>query len=291
MGSYLEPEEDGLPVRDSGEWVIEKLDYLERYISVFSSSMHKRQWRGIHYIDLFAGPGKCRARDTKTIHLGSPLLALRAPHPFTRYFFVDMDAPSVSALQTRCSTSPLQDRVACHLGDSNKVVHEIVRQIREIDEPYIAGKWHSLNLAFLDPEGLELQWATVESLSRVKYIDLIIHYPQMGLTREMPNAMARGEPTAVDEFFGDRGWGIIYGEPHKRGLQRRLLDYYEGKLHKLGYVEIRTYEPLMRNVKRKAPLYRLLFASRNPLGAEFWEKVTSRDVYGQRRLLEPPSRY
>lgn len=44
-------------------------------------------------------------------------------------------------------------------------------------------------------------------------------------------------------------------------------------------------EPLMRNAQRNAPLYRLIFASKNPLGNEFWHKVTRRNVYGQRSLF------
>ena len=37
---------------------------------------------------------------------------------------------------------------------------------------------------------------------------------------------------------------------------------------------------------RKAPLCRLLFASKHALGTQFRQEVTQRDVYGQRRLFE-----
>ena len=40
MQDYLEPVEDGLPMRKSGPWAKEKLDYLERYTNVFVTSMH-----------------------------------------------------------------------------------------------------------------------------------------------------------------------------------------------------------------------------------------------------------
>ncbi len=46
-----------------------------------------------------------------------------------------------------------------------------------------------------------------------------------------------------------------------------------------------TKEPLIRNIVRQAPLYRLLFASKHPLGQEFWENIVQRNVYGQRRLF------
>ena len=292
MSSYLEPLDDGLTMRRSGRWVAEKLHYLRRYIDVFTTSMHAKNWRAMHYIDLFAGPGKCSMRGTHAIHVGSPLLALQAPHPFTRYFFVDLDSANIVALEQRCSTSPLQGRIQFLTGDSNALVEQIVERIAAIDRPSVPGKWRSLNLAFLDPTGLDLQWATVEALASLSRMDLIIHYPQGGLNRQMAKVFAREETTAVDRFFGGREWRKIYSRGQgKVGLHRKLLDHYKGKLHKLGYAAVKGgdevgYEPLVRNVKKKAPLYRLIFASKHSLGNEFWEKVTRRDVYGQARFLE-----
>jgi three-Cys-motif partner protein len=286
---YLEAQDDGLPVCKYGRQTAEKLDYLRRYLDIFTRSMHD-SWPVMHYIDLFAGSGKCRISTAGTIVLGSPLLALTAAQPFSGYFFVDLDRQNVAALEKRCKASDLRDRVQCHVGDANRTVHKVVAEI--------AGKHRSsLNLAFLDPEGLELHWTTVEALAKVGRMDLIIHYSQMGLNREMPNALTRDEPTAVDRFFGDEEWRHIYVQHrHKRSLQRELLDYYKGKLSKLGYVEVKGqeelgYEPLMRSAAKRAPLYRLLFASKHPLGAKFWGEVTRRDMYGQRRLLEPPTSY
>ena len=43
--------------------------------------------------------------------------------------------------------------------------------------------------------------------------------------------------------------------------------------------------PLMRNAKHRAPLYRLLFASKHPLGHDFWGAITRRDVHGQQLLF------
>ena len=89
-------------MRESGEWVAEKLDYLERYINIFQTSMHQKQWHATHYIDLFAGPGKCVVPETGSIYLGSPLLSLTTSYPCTSYFFLEMDPENVAALQQRC---------------------------------------------------------------------------------------------------------------------------------------------------------------------------------------------
>jgi len=288
--SYLEPEDDGLVMRPSGSWACEKLDYLERYMHVFITSMHGKPWRGIHYIDLFAGPGKCCSKAGR-IYLGSPLIALNTPYPFTCYFFADLDADNIAALKQRCSASSQRDHAHYLVGDSNIIVDKIVEHISVLDREFIRGQWPSLNLAFLDPAGLDLRWGTVEALARLNRMDLIIHYPQMGLTRYMPLAFNSEEPNRIDLFFGDREWRRIYEKWRgKRALHSQLIDHYRARLQGLGYREVLRgdetgYEPLMRSTKRKAPLYRLLFASKHPLGHDFWRKVTRRDVYGQARLL------
>jgi three-Cys-motif partner protein len=282
---YLLPVEDGLLTRESGRWAEEKLDYLKRYIDVFATSMRKK-WRKRNYIDLFAGPGKCKCRETNKVLLGSPILAITANYPFTNYIFVDSNKENTDALNKRIQASNqiLNSRI---LNDNaNEVINNIV-------DNYISDD--SLNLAFLDPEGLELCWRTVEKLSR-KRVDMIIHYPQMGITRYMPNAVTSKENTSIDYFFGDRKWRDIYRKYKSNEqifIHRKLMDYYMKKLRQLGYqdtqfdkdlgIQIFT-EPSMKNV-RNAPLYRLIFASKNKLGKKFWGEITKRDVHGQKRLF------
>lgn len=76
-------------MRPSGRWAIEKLDYVARYINVFETSM-RNKWSVRYYVDLMAGPGKNRLKETGQIILGSPLLALTTTYPFTDYFFADL---------------------------------------------------------------------------------------------------------------------------------------------------------------------------------------------------------
>jgi three-Cys-motif partner protein len=284
---YLRCEEDGLLLRKSGAWAAAKLDYLCRYLNIFTTSMRGKPWKGLHFIDLFSGPGKCQIRNTGQVILGSPLLATTLTYPFSRYFFVDSDSIAIDTLKTRCSQAGIESSIFYQTGDSNQVVKSIVRQIKAIDQQYIKGKWSSLNLAFLDPEGFELEWNTVATLAEVHRMDLIIYYPQMGLSREIPKNYQNPEFTKIDTYFGGMEWRNIYmkyqvGQIHN--LHRSLMDLYESKLKSVGYIEIKENEPLMRNTDRNAPLYRLIFASKNPLGNKFWEQVTSRDIHGQSRL-------
>lgn len=297
METYLEPLDDGLAMRESGKWVAEKLDYLERYIAIFEDSMYQKPWRARHYIDLFAGPGKCLVPKPKQVYLGSPLLALTTAHPFTGYYFVDLDANNIAALQRRCAASPQFDQIHCIVGDSNVAVREIIDQILATDRIYIDGKWSSLNLAFLDPAGIDLHWETVATLARPYSMDLIIHYPQGGLNRSMGKAFRAKQPTKIDRFFGGTEWREIFARclDKQAGCDHRpLMDLYKGKLQALGYQEVFRDdevgdEPLMRNAEKKAPLYRLLFASKHPLGRKFWTAITRRDVNGRQLLFRENS--
>jgi three-Cys-motif partner protein len=291
MDKYLLPEDDGLPTRPSGTWAKDKVFYLEKYINTFETSMQGKPWRRRIYIDLFSGPGKCAIKDGHGYFLGSPLISLNTLHPFTDYYFVDMESENIEALKERSKATQVnQNKIHFSIGDSNEKVLEIVNEIKRIDSEFIYGVWPSLNLAFLDPEGFELSWNTVSTLATVNRMDLIIHYSQQGVKRMADRALMSNKETAIDKFFGDTEWRKVYKEckDDPAGIHRPLIDYYKSKLKALGYIEVKDdeevwAEPLMKN-RKNAPLYRLLFASKNPLGVKFWKDVTKVGADGQMPL-------
>ncbi|RPI93567.1 MAG: three-Cys-motif partner protein TcmP [Chloroflexi bacterium] len=295
MDKYLLPEDDGLSARESGEWVKEKLFYVQRYIDIFETAMRQKSWRRRIYIDLFAGPGKCVIRGTNEYLLGSPLLALKTQYPFTDYYFGDFEQQNIDCLLERSRSSKVpQNHIHPLTGDANLKVREIVKDIEHSDKPFIQGTGSCLNLAFLDPEGLELEWSTVEALGKMKTMDLIIHYSQSGLTRNLDKYSDTEGDNIIDQFFGDRDWRNVYKNASLKretiGIHRALIDYYKAKLGRLGYVVINDQqhtvrEPLIRNTETHTPLYRLVFASKHPLGNRIWNEVTKKNFYGQGNLL------
>jgi len=269
-------------MRRGGEWTYTKLHFVNEYLYRFVVSMREKNWRAIHYIDLFAGPGRNRLDNGKIVH-GSPILALAQPRSFDRYFFSDSDSSHATALEQRCrALGADMNGIQIFVGDANQVVDEVCDYIYRKDRVYIPNTGQSLNLAFLDPEGLDLHWDTVAKLASYR-TDMIIYYPQMGIARDAETA-----PDAIDRYFGDKHWRQIYSQ-HKRGeerfLHRALLDYYKSKLQNFGYVEDPlSEEPVFTNSK-DAPLYRLLFVSKHQLGNDFWKSVTRKLPNGQIRLL------
>lgn len=290
MDNYLLPEDDGLPIRVFGPWTSVKLDYLRRYVTIFETSMRGKPWRQRNYIDLYAGSGKYRETENGSVFLGSALVALTTEHPFTNYYLSDSCSDNIDVLKTRTKQSVYS--IEYKVGDANQLVQQIVDQIQGIDNQKLPGKWSSLNLAFLDPDGLELEWRTVQCLASLFTMDLIIYYSQYGLNINFENCYLAKTETDLDRFFGTDQWRRIYERWKTKGsisgIHRELIDFYKSNLSSLGYSDIHDQEegcePIMRNTK-KAPLYRLIFASKNKRGHDFWKKVTERDLYGNKRLL------
>ena len=275
---------EGLLLRETGDWTPGKLYFLAMYISRFVVSMKSKEWRSVNYIDLFSGPGKNRLPDNKII-LGSPLIALSQRVLFDRYYFADIESNNINALKQRCANYSTSTNINYCVGDANVSVNHVVDEIKALNTKYVKGKWSSLNLAFLDPEGLELHWSTVERLAELR-TDLIIYYSQMGITRNASEGVTMPPATSIDRFFGDTNWRQIYQENQVGNkFHRALLDYYKSKLEGFGYqIKDPLDEPLFRNSK-ETPLYRLLFVSKDPLGNRFWNDVTKKYITGQMRLF------
>lgn len=291
LSSDLAEGSDGLPVRLVGEWCREKLFYVQRYDQVFNTSM-KRKWSTRIYIDLFCGPGRNRIRQRDEEIDGSPLLAVKQPDTFTHHFFNDINAQAVEALKKRLHSYELKNP-GYFTRDCNEAAALIARSVPP----------QALGLAFIDPTNWQVHFRSVEELTSNRRIDLILTFHTGSMKRvpadyvdTMPENLAtEDEPleeaapevlTALDLFLGDKGWRSEYENARRSGAKRTsraLLDYYESKLQRIGYLYAND-EVLVRNSKN-VPLYHLVFASKHPRGGDLWRKISRRTSSGQGRLF------
>lgn len=276
-------------MRNASEHTKNKLEALKRFIEMFLTATKKGEWRAWNYIDLQAGPGKVKIRQPNEIVLGSPLIALKAPRNFTNYWFVELEGENVRALKQRTNSSERKSNVRIICGDCNVVVDDIVKYITGVDEDYREGKWSSLNLAFLDPEGLELEWSTVEKLASVNRMDLIINFSTSGFTRNVEKALESGNTETIDRFFGTTEWQKTYRKVrHEDGnrIRRAMIDFYKRRLADLDYLHVSDDlypdELVVKNSKG-VQQYTLLFISKSDLGRKFGREAASRNR-GQRKL-------
>ncbi|MEW6720638.1 MAG: three-Cys-motif partner protein TcmP, partial [Thermodesulfobacteriota bacterium] len=160
-------EEDGLSVRCVGDWSNSKHYYVGRYISIFRSGM-KNKFEELNYIDLFAGPGKCRIRGTREIRNGTPLIA--AEHVFSNYFFADMNPRALDSLYRRF---PDKGKATFYADDCNNCAADIHGKLAR----------NSLSLLVADQTNVQLKFSTVQTVADHRKVDLIIYFPTMYFNR------------------------------------------------------------------------------------------------------------
>ena len=279
---YLEPVDDGLPARPSREHTKLKLNALRRFIYMFTTAM-KDKWEIRTYIDLLAGPGKVtidRASSFQSaeFHLGSPLIALTTDYPFTHYWFVEKDENHFEALEKRVSSSQIDSRIKIINNDCNVAVDDICREIESLKG--------SINMAFLDPEGLELPWNTIEKLAKIDRMDLIVLFSTSGFLRNVVNCFENETYATLDRVFGGTEWRNEFSRGRGQFDKRRMIEYYKGLFKPYGY---RFKELPVKNSKN-AELYRLIGGGKHHLAVEFWEKSVKgaeNEIYGPQTKFLP----
>lgn len=281
MHKYLQPEvEDGLLMRDSGKYAKEKLSILRHFLYMFTTSMRGRSWAALNYIDLEAGPGKNLIRETGEVVLGSPLLALNTEHPFDNYFLVEQDRGIFASLEQRLSQSDHADKIELFNEDCNSAIDKIAAVIESIDRQKDFGRWDSLNIAFIDPEGLEVHWDTIATLGKRIRCDLVINFSTSGITRNIALAYESPDETAIDRLFGNRKWRTDYESLGSRkessAVRRAMINLYAKQLQNLSY---KTTEPNGEHIilnSRNRQLYCLLCASKHQLGVDFFSQASAK---------------
>jgi len=254
---------DGLVVRPSGVWIKQKYYYLKRYLDIFSKGM-KNKWAGnLTYIDLFAGPGRCLIESTNQEENGSALIALQ--YDFKKYVFTEESTELIRALEKRCKDSPKITKIKFLEGNCNTIVDKITPEV----DP--AG----LNLIFIDPTGIDIHYKTIEKIAKGKRADLLINVQLgMDITRNFLSYKKKGDTSKLGLFLGNNvDWNELESP-------RDAVKLHKKRIGELSYKTVEFQDIAIKNT-RNAPMYFLLFASKNPRGLDFWKEITKKDHSGQ----------
>ena len=160
-------------------------------------------------------------------------------------------------------------------GDVNQNIDGLVQQLDAIGPD-------TLGFAFVDPPGIQLEFETLKKLSRNTRVDLLINFPLgMNIKRQIWHQRQKSPDSnsTFDKYFGTKQWRDLI---ERDFIGYRLLQLYKEQLMSLGYNYVGD-EHAVKN--RGVSLYMLVFASKNPKGKEFWEKVTQVAPSGQRKLF------
>lgn len=259
--------DDGLETPDVGAWAEKKYKLVSMYDKLFTDSL-KKGWKRV-YIDLFAGAGKARIRNSRTILDGSPLLALSIPNRFDKYIFCEEKKALLDALKARVSADYPDVDVSYVEGDCNEKVNEIMALI-----PKYSRTNKVLSFCFVDPFSLNIEFKTIKKLSSV-FMDFLILLAFSDASRNERIYVKEGNDR-IEHFLGEPDWRKKWAIEMKRGetFVRFLEKEYINQMASLGYPS--DSKKLMIEVRsddKNLSLYHLAFFSRDELGYKFWREV------------------
>ena len=184
-------------------WTVAKLLLLMGWVYVYTTIIPKyceEYW----YIDLLAGSGTTKVKETGDVIASSPFIAyFCATEPFRRYIFVEREENKYRALFRRSSKIIGRDKIRVIQNNCNQVAinlsNEIKTRIRRGEKIHC--------LVFIDNEGLDTEWKAIEAMLEI-YSDLIILFPTIGIRRTWGAAKKESskEFSTLKRFFGGDIW-------------------------------------------------------------------------------------
>jgi three-Cys-motif partner protein len=248
-------------------------------------AMHPKRregkWEQLVYIDLLAGPGKGIDRRSRVEFDGSPLRALRVSPSFDRLFLGDKSEASMRALRARIPPGD-RSRVEIEAGDCNYRTTRIIEILSR----------RTLGLAFVDPQGFEVTFSMLKTIAQ-RPIDILLFFPSViGIRRNLRQFVAQ-EQSPMDAFWGGKDWRELPPARHAAGerlsatevdaLDKPWVSRFREKMAKIGLRAQDEGDPCFRN-ERNAPMYHLLFFSRDAAGLKIWRNIKKIEPTGQRSL-------
>lgn len=211
---------------------------------------------------------------------GSPLRALRVTPAFDRLVFSDVQPKNVEALKERIPAAD-RSRVDVRLGDCHDVARDVLAKLSH----------RTLGLAFVDPEGFEVQFRLFQTLA-TRRIDVLYLFPGgIGIARNVGAFVKRAKAPLDDLIPGWRDLKRARVAAGQKLTAEEMASYdqpfvmaFRQRMGQLGFQYSEQGEPYFTNEKN-VKMYHLLFFSKHPAGLALWRGVTRVEASGQRRLF------
>jgi three-Cys-motif partner protein len=261
-------EADGLVYNDVGTWTEAKHRLVAYYAALFSAAM-KDQWQKRVYIELYAGAGYSRIRDTDRVIPGSPIQALSLKVPFDKYVFCEQDASKREALQIRVKRHAPSAEVTFIPGDCDASVDQILAAIPQYSK---ANK--VLSLCFVDPNDIGIKFVTLQALAR-NYVDFVVLLAlYMDALRAEQHYIKN--PLKINQLLGAPSWRERWTKAKQTGAEfpRFLAQEFASSMAKMKYIPPPFYS--MRKIfyyEKNYPLYAVGLFSRHALAYTLWDQA------------------
>ncbi len=284
------------PLRAWGFWTKLKLQILAEYLGAFVLASKTPVER--IYLDAFAGQAIGVDRLTGEEFAGSVSIALDAggDEGFTRFRFFEKDEDRARELDQNLHERYPGQEIKVYTGDCNAQIPKALAELKSLN-------W-APTFAFLDPDGMELEWGTLLALSDHKRgyrsgssdkpeykIELWMLFSSGGLVRTL--ALDESKFSDTDEsratrLFGSEGWRPIY-ELRKAGkltaseAREEYVNLMRWRIeNELGYRYTHAFE--IKNTSG-VPIYHMIFATDNDAGTQIMASI-----YDKAAQLQPEMR-
>jgi three-Cys-motif partner protein len=269
--------------RFGGDWTTKKLEILRRYLAAYTTVL-KDQPFTTGYIDAFAGTGYRTMRQAESdgglffpelaeeapqrLLEGSARMALQVEPRFDKYVFIEKDPTRCNQLEHLRDDFPdLTKDVQIERGEANEVIQKLCRK-----------NWRRHRaVLFLDPYGMEVEWATIEKVAHTGAIDLWYLFPLgIGVNRLLTRS---GEiPVSwrnrLNLILGTDDWYQAFYKPDEMiplfDYQPRVVKAGIGTIERYFIDRLKSVFPavapnpkVLRN-STGCPLYLFCFAASSP---------------------------
>lgn len=267
-------DDDGLPLDEVGPWAKEKHERLYKYVDISRATRRKfvTGSGGATYIDLFCGSGRAFIRDTDEKIDGSPLVAFKCAIdggvPFSEIHIADADENKCGSAAKRIFA--VGGSALHYTGKAEDTAAQIVGRLNSF----------GLHFAFLDPYNLDaLPFAVIETLGRLKHIDMLIHVSAQDLQRNL-DTYTKLDDTRLERFAPNWRDHVDLNQS-QRSIRAGILAHWARNIEALGLSSAEHAELITGSAKNQR-LYWLVMVSRHKLAKDFWDKI--RNVSGQGEL-------
>ena len=247
-----------------GDWTTKKLDAVEKYLQFFTTALKKQNFQ-LCYIDAFSGSGNVVLKN-EIVTDGSAIRALK--YPFDKYILVEKDRDYYNALckKIEMSYSDKMHKVSVINGDCNALLQSINGQ-----------QWRSegwRGVIFLDPYAMELDWESLEKISKTQTFDVWYLFPFSAVNRNLrvSGNIPQANEDKLTKIFGIDGWkNELYAESQQMNLfgDSKIEKIPDGLrqfiIKRIGetFSKVAPNPAILKNVNN-SPLFLLCFAVSNP---------------------------
>jgi len=254
-----------------------KLGALFSYLPAYTTALSNRSFT-LHYVDAFAGTGKCTISTgvgrSRTIP-GSAWLALECEPPFHKLLFIEKAPSKVKELEALVADPRFTGRECLiRRGDANEVLPAYLAHLGPADRAVVN----------LDPFGMDVHWSTLEKIAASKIADVFYLFPLSSFYRQAahnPRAIDANKEAALNRLLGPHDWrAALYAPKRQADLfsgqaddernadAYRMAEWFTGCLKGTfpGVADAHILYLRTSDGKRGAPLFALYFLVSNPSG-------------------------